>query len=238
MTYLDIRAKVAKLSRPFKRMEFKPGDVGQVPVTKLGGVPWWPANIERPKCVDGHNMSFVAQIRLDDVPGLERPPTLVSFHYCDRCTDDGKMPWGWEDKGRQLRYRLSIFPDIEQGVDGLGLVADSRIVPQMPTFHGGTESLGIEDIWKRFPETSVPYGISNYGLDDVFHEQRSKLGGWPSWVQHPLRPKDEQGEKMRFFAQLDLYDCPESSWANGYAYLFISEAADEVQEAELVIQTT
>lgn len=238
MAKVSIRSKLAKLARPFRRMEFKSGDVGQLPVTKLGGVPWWPENIARPTCVEGHNMAFVAQFRLDDLPGLERPISLVSFHYCDRCTNDGKMPWGWEDEGRQLRYRLSIFQDVAVRVDGLGQVADSRIAPQMPTFHDGTESLGIEDIWKRFPETAVTNGISHFGLDDVFHEERSKLGGWPSWVQHPLRPKDEQGEKMRFLAQLDLHDCPESSWATGYAYLFISDAVDEDQEAEVVIQTT
>ncbi len=148
------------------------------------------------------------------------------------------MPFGWEERGKQLRYKLSLFSELETTqVDGLGVAAESCVVAQTPEFHRGVETLNIDGIWKEFPETAVPYGVPEDSR--ILHEERSKLGGWPFWVQNPLRPEDETGEEMEFVAQLDMWTCPDSSWASGgYAYLFASAADLEEQEAELVIQTT
>jgi len=229
--------KLAKFERPFIRLELSEGDPGPLPVMKLGGVPWWPKGIERPRCVDGHDMGFVAQIRLDEVPGFDQPPMLLSFHYCEICTYEGKMPFGWEDAGHQLRYRLSLFRDLERtSVDGLGIVGESRIAAQKAEYAPGRETLGIEDIWERFPETRGPGGIP--ASAEFVHEERTKIGGWPSWVQQPVRPQDEMGNQMDFVGQLDLYACPDSAWCTGYAYLFASPPAEDEQEAELIIQTT
>ncbi len=87
----DLVDRIVEFNRPFVRMEFTPSDPGPVPVTKLSGVPWWPMGVERPVCVDGHKMAFVGQFRLDEVPGFDQPPTLLSLHYCDACTYEGKM---------------------------------------------------------------------------------------------------------------------------------------------------
>jgi uncharacterized protein YwqG len=229
----DLVERITKFNRPYLRMVFGPGDPGQVPVTKLSGVPWWPAAIDRPTCVDGHRMAFVGQFRLDEAPGFSQPPTLLSFHYCEKCTDNGLMPFGWEDRGRQLRYRVSLFSDLDSPADGLGVVADSRVVAQTPRFEAGLETLNIEGIWENFPETRVPHGVPE--SPNIFHETRSKLGGWPSWEQHPVRPEDQMGEEMQFVGQLDRFDCEDAAWNCGYAYLFAS--VDE-QEAELVVQTS
>ncbi len=232
----DFAKQLAEFNRPYARMVFSPGDPGQVPVTKLSGVPWWPANTPRPTCVDGHKMAFVGQFRIDEIPGVDQPPKLLAFHYCDECTYQGKMSWGWNDKGRQLRYHLTLFSDLDSSVDGLGAVASSSISPQTSELEPGNETLNIEDIWEQFPETAVPGGIPD--SDNIVHEERSKFGGWPSWVQHPERPEDEMGNEMHFVCQLDMHDCPNSAWATGYAYIFVSDSVDDDQKAELVIQTT
>jgi uncharacterized protein YwqG len=237
MTGADFHKRLATYDRPFARMDMTPGDPGQEPITKLSGAPWWPSGKRRPVCVDGHGMAFIAQIRLDQVPGFRQPPTLLSFHYCDECAYRGKMAWGWADERSQSRYNLSLFSDVDgTAVDRLGVVTKASVAPQTPTFHNGVETLSIEDIWERFPETARPNGIPDF--EAIIHENRSKLGGWPSWVQHPSRPKDQMGREMGFVGQLDLHACPESAWANGYAYLFASIYSKAGQIAELVIQTT
>ncbi|MCH8923289.1 MAG: DUF1963 domain-containing protein [Planctomycetes bacterium] len=237
MTDDAIIQQLSKLRRPFSRLILSGGDPGQVPVTKLSGAPWWPRGVPRPTCVDGHLMAFIAQIRLDEVPGFDPRPTLISFHYCDQCTYDGKMPWGWEEDGRQRRYNVAVFSAADiKSVDGLGMVTESSVRPQSATSEPGMEVAGLEDIWKMFPETAVPGGAPD--PDSLMHEESSKLGGWPSWVQHPTIPEDEVGNEMEFVGQLDMHSCPDSAWACGYAYLFVSQLDEDDPQAELVIQTT
>ena len=227
----DLSERLKKFNRPYARMNFSPSDPGPVPITKLSGAPWWPENVARPTCVDGHKMSFIGQFRLDEVPNQQQPPSLFSFHYCEQCMFDGTMPLGWEDEGHQLRYNLSIFPNLDAPIDALGIVAESSISPLTPVLEQGVETLNIEDIWEKFPETAVPGGIP--GLESIPHENRNKLGGWPSWVQHPIRPVDKSRGVMWFVGQLDCVVCPDC-----YTFLFASDVATGRQEAEMVLQTT
>jgi uncharacterized protein YwqG len=217
---------LVKFNRPYARMDFSPNDPGQVAITKLYGAPWWPKNTARPTCIDGHKMSFIGQFRLDEVPGREQPPSLLSFHFCEQCMYDGKLPFGWKDKGHQLRYNVSIFSDLDASVDALGIVADSSDAPLTPVLEKGVETLNIEDIWEKFPETREPGGIPD--LDTIPHENQSKLGGWPSWLQNPNRPTDKNGNEMQFVGQIILHD--------GYCYLFASKFAKGAQEAEMILQ--
>ncbi len=211
----DFAKRLAKFNRPYLRMDLSPGDPGQVPVTKLSGAPWWPAKTARPVCVDGHTMAFIGQFRLDEVPGIEQPPTLLSFHYCEECMYEGKMSFGWQERGRQLRYNVSLFSDLDMPVDGLGTVAKSTVKARRVKYHKGIETLNIEDKWEQFPETAGPNGIPDF--DRIAHEDGSKLGGWPSWAQHPIRPEDKMGNEMKFVGQLDWNTCPDSAWNTGWA---------------------
>ncbi len=237
MSEADFVKELTEYERPYRRMVFSFGDPGAVPVTKLGGAPWWPAGTERPICEHGHQMLFIAQIRLDEVPGieLERPPTLLSFHYCEQCMADGNMAFGWHDKGRQLRYRVSLFTELEKTpIDELGIVVNdcSREEPKLPTFHDGVEVMCLSEIWEEFPGRDVP------DLQNIFNEERSKLGGWPYWWHEPEYPEDELGNPMQFVAQLHLEDCPDRAWACGSAYLYVSEFTEDEPEAEFIMQST
>ena len=53
-----------------RKMILKPGDPGPLPVTKVGGAPWWPESEARPKCWQGHRLAFMAQVALGDVGQL------------------------------------------------------------------------------------------------------------------------------------------------------------------------
>jgi Domain of unknown function (DUF1963) len=106
-----------------------PGDPGPLPVTKFAGVPWWPKGTPRPVCPEGHDMGFVAQVRLADVPGWESDPGLLSFHYCYECM----WYWGYtESKG----YAVTILSPTEQGeTDGLGSIGATDHKPYAVAFY-------------------------------------------------------------------------------------------------------
>ena len=68
---------------------------------------------------------------------------------------------------------------------------------------------------------------------------KSKIGGWPTWVQFPEWPVNQQGEKYKFLGQLDWRLFDGTPWCSGgYAYLFISVDNNTKCKAELAIQVT
>ncbi|WP_197528875.1 DUF1963 domain-containing protein [Aeoliella mucimassa] len=238
MTNSRLRKLLQEYERPYQRLQFVSGDLGAIATTKVGGTPWWPSNVDRPKCVDGHLMSFVMQIRVDEVPGFDQPPTLLSFHYCDSCTLEGKMPFGWTDQGHQLRYSVQLFSDLECVPDGLQVVAESRAPVAKVQRLDGSETLNLFDIWETFPATQS----QDFEMDDSIlglNEECSKLGGWPSWYQNPEYPEDDDGSVMSFVGQLCGSESAKNAWGCGAVYLFVSEYdEDEPQQADMVIQTT
>ena len=192
-------------------------------------------------------MSFIAQIRLGDVPGHRADDhRLLSFHYCEACARDGRMPWGWpEDRNRG--YNLSIL-DTSASPDGLGCVAPDWIGAQELEFESVIE---IPDPGDLEPELQIPPDYFSYlppsydeyaviPNDDVYpglkHVSGTKLGGHPSWLQNPDWPVSTAGKRMQFIAQLDRALCSELAWASGTAFLFA--VIDGPEETELVIQST
>ncbi len=239
------RNDMLSLAKPTRELLVHEGQDESLPVTKISGQPWWPNSIERPKCKYGHAMNFIAQILLSDIPLPDMPEnTLLSFHYCDECTSEGQMAWGFfdsENKG----YDLSLLYDIDKlQKDNKGLAALSltkcykvsfRDIEEVPG--GLAEDANIEfvDLPKDFPQGKDDFDEDIYpGLK---HVKKSKIGGWPSWVQNPEWPKKK--ERYTFIGQLDwwLFDgCP---WCSGgYAYLFITGEDKTKLKAELVIQVT
>src|SRR5579859_3772357 len=115
-----------------ERMILDPGDPGPLPVTKVGGSPWWPSGEARPRCRrSGHLLSFIAQIVLSDDSQLSPDEGLLSFHYCVECEREGFMSFGAADPGGpDGGYDLRVFqrgPGVDS--DGVGAVAKSSIPP-------------------------------------------------------------------------------------------------------------
>jgi len=217
--FLQNMLKHAKPTREFQATEEADESL---PVTKIAGQPWWPEDVSRPKCKDGHSMNFVAQILLSDVPLPDMPENaLLSFHYCDECSMEGKMSWGWNDTENR-GYDLSIFYDVDhRKPDSLGLVASSLTKSYRISFRDLEE---------------VPNDEEDANIN---HIAKSKIGGWPTWVQYPEWPTNDVGEKFLFLGQLDwvlFSGCPWSG--GGYAYLFTAEDDNAKLKAELLIQTT
>lgn len=256
-----LRNAFLKFLKPTRRLVLEPGDPGQLPMTKIGGVPWWPEGKKRPHCPDGHAMSFIAQIRLSDVPGFEGDPGLLSFHYCQECSYEGNMAFGWTstddstyDPLDSQRYDLTIFTDMENTpVDGLGIIAEDVESPYSVTFSDRMETPDWDES-NEIPELSElvseadedeidfmmqdAYDFDESQFPDLVHIPVSKLGGWPSWVQYPEWPRDYPTEPLIFLAQLSPMGEDNETWCNGLAYLFIHPISSKDRKAKLLLQFT
>ena len=223
-------------------LTFVPGDPGNNAVTKLGGVPWWPRNRERPRCPEfGHLMAFVAQYRLADLPELNGDPGLLSFHYCQECQWDALMSYGWIDLRNRSYAVTCLDPHLDEGPDDRGTVAEPIFAAHSVTFEDHYETPTPED-WpatltagarrlrkKHFP----PNGEPPVCVDGC------KLGGWPAWDQSAEWPEYAPGERMFFVAQLDHQLGTQSGWGGGgHAFLFVAPRGTPDRRGELVIQVT
>lgn len=240
------RNDMLKFTKPTREFLVKEGQEEPLPVTKIAGQPWWPEEVERPKCKHGHAMNFIAQILLSDVPLPNMPENaLLSFHYCDQCTQEGRTSYGFFDIENK-EYNLSVFYGIDKlKNDTRGLLASSltksykvsfRDVEEVPGGLAADANIEHVDLPKDFPQGKNDFDEDIYpGLK---HVSRSKIGGWPSWVQFPEWPVEE-GKKYTFLGQLDwmLFNgCP---WCiGGYAYLFIIGEDKSKLKADLLIQVT
>lgn len=245
----DFRQVLLEHQRPTREMIVAPGDPGCEPITKISGIPWWPADVPRPTCNHGHAMSFMAQFLLSDVPPLEsHDNSLVSFHYCQQCAYEGNMPIGWNPKfGNTPGYDVSVCDLIsEKQPDLLGIIAEVVIDPQSVTFRDSMDAPGYEDTMYSLDLHSIPEDYPQ-GADDfdeniypgIIHVAKRKIGGWPTWVQHPGLPEIQDQERLHFLAQLDWWLCNRATWCSGgYAYLFLISSGTKILRCELVLQTT
>src|SRR5260370_26217770 len=118
----QFRSQLREYTEKTRELMLTPGDPGAKLVTKVSGVPWWPSGKVRPMCAKGHAMSFIAQVLLAEVRALnEYSDKLLSFHYCDECSKEGKMSFGWGGPNPE-GYDITIHETTtETQMDGLGL---------------------------------------------------------------------------------------------------------------------
>ena len=242
----DFREQLRKLQRPTREMIVTLGDPGCEPVTKISGVPWWPTDVPRPTCGHGHSMSFMAQFRLADVPAFESyPDSLVSFHYCEQCSYDGNMSFGWDCSFNKSGYDVSVITGVNaKQPDGLGTVGEAVIDPHSVAFRDVMDVPGYEDTVNLLPTTPNDYPQGADDFDEgiypgVTHVAKRKLGGWPTWVQHPNPPENSNQEQLSFIGQLDWHLCDRASWGSGgYAYVFLISCDGQTCRGQLALQTT
>lgn len=235
--------------RPSREMILRAGDPGCVPITKISGVPWWPKDLPRPTCNQGHPMSFMAQFQLSDVPTFEsHGDSLASFHYCQECSYEGNMSFGWNcSLGNTKGYNVSVINGVgDRQEDGLGTIAEVVIDPQTVEFRDAMDAPGYGDTRHSldFPSTPEDYPQGGDDFDEniypgVVHIAKRKVGGWPTWVQYPEPPEISDHERLHFIAQLDWQLCDRATWcAGGYAYLFLVSSENQALHGELSLQTT
>ncbi len=164
MSSSEFQQKMLKYSRQAREMLVKVGDPGCKPITKISGVPWWPADLPRPICGHGHSMSFMAQFRLSDIPRFEsHRDTLVFFHYCQECSYDGNMSFGCNCVLSNTNgYDVSVISAIgKRRPDNLGTVAEVVIDPYSVRFRDmywtlpGARMSSIPSSFRRFRVTTL-----------------------------------------------------------------------------------
>ncbi len=252
----ELKTALLRYLKPTRRLVLEPGDPGQIQVTKIGGVPWWPEGVQRPHCSHGHALSFIAQFLLSDVPGLGEECGLLSFHYCQECAYEGNMPQGWsdcDDSPDLTAYDLTIFSDLSVAADNLGIIAEDVESPysvtysdrmETPDWDESTEIPELADLVNAASDEEIDFMMQDaYSFDesrfpDLVHIPVSKLGGWPSWVQYPEWPRDHPDEELVFIAQLSPSENQMETWVNGLAYIFIQPASYPDRKAKLLLQYT
>ena len=235
MTPEELQSGLKKHERRTRQLILSEGDLTPSPVTRLFGVPWWPLGLERPACDHGHRMAFVAQLNLGDFSSsyAER---LLSFHYCLTCAN---MSYGWGDRN-QSGYSVTIHWTSER-TDALGVASEFDLLPRAASFRDVVEVPLPEDIGINYDQLPEDYPTLEDDLDEnlypgLQHVAKSKIGGWPTWVQEPQWPMGPS--KMEFVCQLDWLLEEQLPWSGGgYAYLFANLLAQEPR-GELLIQVT
>lgn len=224
-------------------MLFSEGNPVTIPVTKLGGEPWWPAGTPRPKCADGHLMEFMAQVRLSDSPHIGTDG-LLSFHYCTECSYEGKMSFGHTDQ-RHKGYGVRVFEHLDHLYpDKLGSLTTATIPIRTVQLEEFLEVPSVadmpDDVGRAMPEDYHSAG-SDYEANlyrGLVHYPLSKLSGWPTWPQNPEWPATGSN-LMKFLLQIDAVIGENTAWGgSGCAMLFIGQEADGSYRGEMCIQTS
>lgn len=244
--------EISKFEKPTNKMVLQEMEHPCQPISCVGGAPWWPKGIERPRCEKGHFMSFISQIDLSDLPDPDEPISgLCSFHYCIECQHKGNMSFGWSDK-QNKGYDVRVFQDLNVDTDGLGILSDPVIPPRTVEFEKIEEVPNLSDlpvdVAEMVPDKFfkfTPPDIDNYKFipsDWVWHNLKhvhgSKIGGHPTWIQNPEWPSMVSGKRMIFLAQLDGLIGDDAAWANGTAYLFIHKRIKGTYVGEMGLQHT
>ena len=208
--------------------------------------------MKRPTCSLGHEMTFVAQINLSDCPDTSvRWHGLLSFHYCNECSFEGNMAFGWNDNDTH-NYDVGAFMDLTVTSDGLGNVAKTSVTNRQVSLESVQEVQDWEDmpddlskiipdeVFDFVPPDYDPYSLipSDNLWPSVKHVQGTKIGGHPTWVQSAEWAPYSGGGRMKFVAQLDGLIGEELTWPGGAVYLFAERNKNGTFECEMLLQTT
>ena len=239
-----------KFELPTYKMKLNGKTTGQSSVMRIGGNPWWPKGTERPRCNDGHEMSFIAQINLSDLPQNEQNIYgLVSFHYCIQCQNEGNMAFGW-NYDENKNYDVRVFPDLTLPVDGKSQIAEPVVSEPVADIEKVLEIPDVNDLPLEVSDL-VPDEFFNYTPPDydqfsfipsdnvwadLKHVHGTKVGGHPTWVQEPEWPPGSIDGKMIFVAQLDGLVGEIASWPDGAAFLFVDKDKEGKLIAEMGLQ--
>jgi hypothetical protein len=184
--------KIADAALPSVRLELD-DHLGDPMGTRFGGKPAVPAGFEWPERDSGPSLTFIAQVRLDDIAGLGVESSLpanglLSFFY-----EAEEMPWGGDRIDRDA-WRVVWFPD-------LGELSVSE-PPPGPAIDCALPDHGASYIveWTvpdSFPEEAMRLGYSpgETPLRDAYYAFHDRLSGERRDPIHRLlgHPDEVQG---------------------------------------------
>ncbi len=167
-------------------------------ISKLGGLPYWPASHPWPCCTGcGEPLTFIFQVRTDDVMRVQfGPPRMICFFYCYNC-----HPW-WDVEGKGFLLTYLPFNANEKLLAAKHSPLDTGAVPVQQALKFIEESdYPISQELESFPEDENQRELFRQSFPN---RTESKIGGFPSWLQKadiPRCPKSHQ--PMEFIGQLN-----------------------------------
>ena len=163
-------AKIDEIVPPKMSVRLKPKRVKSTTVfdSKMGGVPYFPKNMEYPKVREGEfagrPLFFLAQLNFGKLPKLEGFPTEGILQFFAGCVDDdiyGMENWGETDQNRfRVIYHENVITDEGQ------LYSED----DMPDFGDGEEFMPFTGEFLLNAEAPAPVHltIADYRADDAF----------------------------------------------------------------------
>lgn len=162
-------SKIDEIVPPKMSVRLKPSRAKNTSVfdSKMGGVPYFPKNMEYPKVregeFEGRPLFFLAQLNFEKLPKLEGFPTEGILQFFAGCPDDdiyGMENWGSTDQNRfRIIYHENIITD-----EGQLFSADD-----MPDFSGGEEFMPFTGEFLLNAEAAAPAHLTvcDYRFDDA-----------------------------------------------------------------------
>lgn len=221
---LMVAALGVKHSKPVANMTLSEEAPGFTD-SKVGGVPYLPADMEFPQTLDGRQLSLLAQINCEDLAGLEDFPAtgILQFYILN----DSML--GYEDDLQaQNHFRVIYHETVDASAteemskrkmdapddESYFPVAGSRKLEISVDF----ESMSIEDyrfmdafmeeynkIFPEYPISSL-YDLPSEVLEVLYEKysgQGHKMGGYPFFTQEDPRPGKGLEELDTLLFQLD-----------------------------------
>jgi len=233
----SFRNSFSQTQKTFIRVSSQPTRITQAWESKVGGLPYWPANTPWPTDPNGRNLFFLAQLNFAEMPPMPSFPTqgIVQFFINDDDLygmdfDDGENP----DTFRVLFHEsvvenkslLNAKPPSQQPDEGLlphhpdesypllfGL--EKEVVPV--TDYQFYQHFGA-DFFRQFGEKE--WDVMS-DLEKTLRTQGHKVGGYAYFTQDDPRKSDDP---MLLLFQLDSDQQMDVMWGDmGVGHFFIRE---------------
>ncbi|MCB9295881.1 MAG: DUF1963 domain-containing protein [Lewinellaceae bacterium] len=210
--------------------------------SKIGGLPYWPAQMKYPTAPDGSPLWLLAQANFEEVPALHPFPSqglLQIFIH-----DDSLYGLNLDDPFDQSRFRLVYHPAIRRDdtflLNSFGFLEDARY---LPIEAGVSYPLSFQLGHELVPPSDYQFDqLLGEGFFEVFGEEQwevrnrysravlnapHKMGGYAFFCQEDPR---NPGEPMELLFQLGSSDQFNCMWGDmGVANFFICR--DALQKA-------
>ncbi len=176
--------------------------------SKLGGVPYYPRDMEYPAVLEGklkgRPLHLLAQLNFGTIPHIEGFPESGILQLFVGCDGDDMMGMDFEDGTRQNRFRViyhsdiitdesllysvSDMPESDEEDGSLPFKGEFRLVPSVPTMCGVSVcDHNFDDVIAQIENKLEQHGIDTYFLYDRCSRTGCHTGGYAYFTQDDPR---------------------------------------------------
>lgn len=230
------RARIEATVKPCVVLEKADGEPG-LRDSKVGGVPYWPAEMEYPTDSSGKPLYLLAQLNLDDLPKLEEFPHTGLLQFYIAGDDESCLyPYGADFRNPEsgIGHRVIFHANYKEKSMDMVL----KLPPQPYDIPFNSErsyklegETSIQPISVYDNEFSTIMGFGLYDFDNpkyvphgtyetIYSARGHRFGGYPYFTQSD--PREAENTQVLLF-QLDSDDDMEVMWGDvGVCNFFIN----------------